>query len=283
MSTTTEPTTTDKTTAKAQATNVNVKEDLANIEAVKEVDFTKAPWKDLPVITCTDSECSEQFRQAKVAHPNGRKFAIRVKENGNHTCQPQLFNTCNTPACNERRSARNKALISATLGSTSKSTTATSAPAFSASAGEDLNALANGVKDLITKFVNKHKKHKLLAMVAFQMDGGVDGSDGAESLLRFPPSKIPVEIGDAAKDLLALCYNAKDATGEGSTEAGLLRSASTLTAAGSKMMAAASEIIRKKDKVTERGKNGKLAIAIEDNDEGAVEEEDEQEDGKRSH
>ena len=280
MSTTTEPTTTDKTTAKAQATNVNAKEDLANIEAVKEVDFTAAPWKDLPVMTCTDSECSEQFKQAKVAHPNkDRKFAIRVKENGNHTCQPQLFNTCNTPACNERRSARNKALISATLGSTSKSTGATSAPAFSASAGEDLNALANDVKDLITKFVKKHRKQKLHAMVAFQMGGGVDGSDGAESLLRFPPSKIPVEIGEAAKDLLDLCYNAKDATGEGSTEAGLLRSASTLTAAGSKMMAAASEIILKKDKVTERGKNGKLAIDIEDNDEGALEDED----GKRSH
>ena len=273
-------TTTDKTTAKAQATNVNVKEDLADIEAVKEVDFTAAPWKYLPVMTCTDSECSEQFKQAKVAHPNkDRKFAIRVKGNGNHTCQPQLFNTCNTSACNERRSARNKALISATLGSTSKSTTATSAPAFSASAGEDLNALANDVKNLITKFVNKHRKHKLLAMVAFQMDGGVDGSDGAESLLRFPPSKIPVEIGEAAKELLALCYNAKDATGEGSTEACLLRSASTLTAAGSKMMAAASEIILKKDKVTERGKNGKLAIDIEDNDEGALEDED----GKRSH
>ena len=95
-----------------------------------------------------------------------------------------------------------------------------------------------------------------------------------------------MQIGDAAKELVALCYNDKDATGKGSTEAYLLSSASKLTAAGSKMMAAASELILKNDKVTERGKNGKLAIAIEDNDEGAVEEEDDQEDeqdGKRSH
>ena len=124
-------------------------------------------------------------------------------------------------------------------------------------------------------FAKKHKKEKLYVIVALKL-GGVDGAD---SLLRFPPSKIPVQIGDAAKELVALCYNDKDATGKGSTEAYLLSSASKLTAAGSKMMASASEIILKKDKVTERGKNGKLAIAIEDNDEGAVEEED----GKRSH
>ena len=124
-------------------------------------------------------------------------------------------------------------------------------------------------------FAKKHKKEKLYVIVALKL-GGVDGAD---SLLRFPPSKIPVQIGDAAKELVALCYNDKDATGKGSTEAYLLSSASKLTAAGSKMMASASEIILKKDKVTERGKNGKLAIDIEDNDEGALEDED----GKRSH
>ena len=268
-------TTTDKTTGEAQATNV--KEDLNDIEAVKAVDFDKSPWKDLPIKTCSDSECSAQFRQAEVIHPNkDRKHKIKVKENGYHTCHPWYFNVCNSPDCNARRRARSNDLVNATLKpDRSNSTTATSASA-PASPAEDLSALANDVKDLIKIFVKKHRKHKLHAMVAFRMDG-VDCSDGAESLLRFPPSKIPVEIGEAAKELLALCYNAKDATGEESTEARLIKSASTLTAAGSKMMAAASEIIQKKDNATERGKNEKSPIDIEEDDEGALE------DGKRSH
>ena len=45
------------------------------------------------------------------------------------------------------------------------------------------------------------------------------------------------------------------------------------------MMAAASEIIQKKDNATERGKNEKSPIDIEEDDEGALEDKD----GKRSH
>ena len=130
-------------------------------------------------------------------------------------------------------------------------------------------------------FAKKHKKEKLYVIVALKL-GGVDGAD---SLLRFPPSKIPVQIGDAAKELVALCYNDKDATGKGSTEAYLLSSASKLTAAGSKMMASASEIILKKDKVTERGKDENSAIEArgEDDKVDAENDEDALEGGKRSH
>jgi hypothetical protein len=52
------------------------------------------------------------------------------------------------------------------------------------------------MKELIMNFAKKHKKEKLYVIVALKL-GGVDGAD---SLLRFPPSKIPVQIGDAATE-----------------------------------------------------------------------------------
>ena len=132
--------------------------------------------------------------------------------------------------------------------------------------------------------MKKHKKEKLYAIVALKLVCA-DGSDGADSLLRYPPSKIPLEIGDAAKELVALCCNDKDATDKGSTEACLLRSASKLTAAGSKMMASASEIILKKDKVTERGQNKKTGIEVRGEGDKVDEENDKDArgGGKRSH